>query len=41
MDVNKDKLAFKGAFIDPTNGGAGFIIDAPGQYEGFQIMPQP
>jgi cyclophilin family peptidyl-prolyl cis-trans isomerase len=41
VEVNKTKLAFKGAFIDPTNGGAGFLIEAGGQTEGFQILPQP
>jgi hypothetical protein len=41
IDFNKDKLAFKGAFISPSAGGAGFIMDTNGQMAGFQIPPQP
>ena len=41
IDVNQDKLAFKGAFISPSAGGAGFILDTNGQMDGFQIPPQP
>jgi hypothetical protein len=38
IEVSEEKLAFKGAFIDPTHGGAGFIIDKNGQTQGFQII---
>jgi len=38
INVSDEKLPFKGAFIDPTNGGAGFIIDKSGQTQGFQII---
>jgi cyclophilin family peptidyl-prolyl cis-trans isomerase len=38
IDVGGEKLPFKGAFIDPANGGAGFIIDKSGQTQGFQII---
>jgi len=41
VDVNSDKLPFKGAFISPSAGGAGFILDTNGQTDGFQIPPQP
>jgi cyclophilin family peptidyl-prolyl cis-trans isomerase len=40
IDVNNTKFAFKGAFVSPTAGGAGFIVDTNGP-EGFQIPPQP
>jgi hypothetical protein len=38
INVSNEKLAFKGAFINPTQGGAGFIIDKSGQTQGFQII---
>jgi hypothetical protein len=41
IEINNDKLAFKGAFISPSEGGAGFIIDKDGQKEGFQIILRP
>ncbi len=41
IDIDGDKLPFKGAYISPLEGGAGFIIGADGQPEGFQILPQP
>jgi cyclophilin family peptidyl-prolyl cis-trans isomerase len=41
IDVNQHKLPFKGAFISPTAGGAGFIVDTNGQTDGFQIPAQP
>ena len=41
IDVNNAKLPFKGAFINPSAGGAGFILDTGGQTEGFQITPAP
>jgi hypothetical protein len=41
IDLADGKRAFKGAFISPTAGGAGFIIDTNGQTDGFQILPQP
>jgi hypothetical protein len=41
IDLHQDKLPFKGAFISPSEGGAGFIIHKNGQTEGFQILPQP
>jgi uncharacterized repeat protein (TIGR02543 family) len=40
IDIEGDKLPFKGAFISPAEGGAGFIIGASGQMEGFTIGPQ-
>jgi hypothetical protein len=41
IEVDGAKLPFKGAYISPVEGGAGFIIGADGQTEGFQILPQP
>ncbi|HUD46070.1 MAG TPA: peptidylprolyl isomerase [Candidatus Baltobacteraceae bacterium] len=41
IDVNEHEVRFKGAFISPSDGGAGFILDANGQMQGFQILPQP
>jgi hypothetical protein len=41
IDVNQANLPFKGAFISPAAGGAGFILEANGQTAGFQIPPQP
>jgi cyclophilin family peptidyl-prolyl cis-trans isomerase len=41
MDINNDKLPFKGVFISPSAGGAGFILDTNGLTDGFQITPQP
>jgi peptidyl-prolyl cis-trans isomerase A (cyclophilin A) len=41
IDVGHDKLPFKGAFISPAAGGAGFIVDTNGQTDAFQILPQP
>ena len=41
IDVNQAELPFKGAFISPSAGGAGFILEADGQTVGFQISPQP
>lgn len=41
VDINQAKLPFKGVFISPSAGGAGFILDADGQTVGFQISPQP
>jgi cyclophilin family peptidyl-prolyl cis-trans isomerase len=41
IEVNNEKLPFKGAFISPSAGGAGFILDTNGQTDGFQIPPQP
>jgi cyclophilin family peptidyl-prolyl cis-trans isomerase len=38
IDLNSNKLSFKGAFVNPTNGGAGFIIGTNGQTQGFQII---
>jgi cyclophilin family peptidyl-prolyl cis-trans isomerase len=40
-DVEHGELLFKGAFISPSAGGAGFILDTDGQTVGFQIPPQP
>jgi hypothetical protein len=40
IDVGDAKLPFKGAFISPVAGGAGFILDTKGQTDGFQILPQ-
>jgi hypothetical protein len=41
IDVDGKNRPFKGAFISPADGGAGFILDANGQTDGFQILPQP
>jgi cyclophilin family peptidyl-prolyl cis-trans isomerase len=41
IDINQAKFPFKGAFISPSAGGAGFILEANGQTVGFQIPPQP
>jgi hypothetical protein len=41
IDVNQANLPFKGAFISPAAGGAGFILETNGQTFGFQIPPQP
>jgi hypothetical protein len=41
IDVNHAQLPFKGAFISPAAGGAGFILYTDGQTDGFQIPPQP
>ena len=41
IDVNHNDLPFKGIFISPSAGGAGFILDANAQTDGFQIPPQP
>jgi cyclophilin family peptidyl-prolyl cis-trans isomerase len=40
IDLNHDNLPFKGAFISPSAGGGGFIIDKNGKIEGFQIFPE-
>jgi cyclophilin family peptidyl-prolyl cis-trans isomerase len=41
IDLNNNKRPFKGAFVSPSAGGAGFIVDTNGQMDGFQILPQP
>jgi hypothetical protein len=38
IDLSGGKFPFKGAFISPSGGGAGFIIDTDGQKEGFQLI---
>jgi hypothetical protein len=39
IDLNQSKLPFKAAFISPSAGGAGFIIDNNGKTQGLQIQP--
>ena len=41
IDLNEDKLPFKGAFVSPSVGGAGFILETNGQMDGFLIQAQP
>jgi cyclophilin family peptidyl-prolyl cis-trans isomerase len=41
IDVNNTTFQFKGAFISPSQGGAGFVLEPDGQTEGFTIDPQP
>ena len=41
IDVGNEKLPFKGAFVSPSAGGAGFILETNGLTTGFQIPPQP
>jgi hypothetical protein len=41
IELSDGKRAFKGAFISPSSGGGGFILDTNGQMDGFQILPQP
>ncbi len=38
---NYHNLPIKGAFISPSAGGAGFLLDPDGRTGGFQIPPQP
>jgi hypothetical protein len=41
VDFKDNKLSFKGAFVSPSTGGAGFILGSGGQTYGFEISPQP
>jgi cyclophilin family peptidyl-prolyl cis-trans isomerase len=41
IEVNDHKLPFKGAFVSPSAGGAGYILDTNGQTDGFEIRPRP
>jgi cyclophilin family peptidyl-prolyl cis-trans isomerase len=41
IDFSNDKLPFRGAFVNPSVGGAGFILGIGGQMYGFEIAPQP
>ncbi len=41
IDIDHDNRPFKGAFISPSLGGAGFFVDTNSQTFGFQISPLP
>ncbi|HEY3860497.1 MAG TPA: peptidylprolyl isomerase [Verrucomicrobiae bacterium] len=41
IESNKTSMSFKGAFISPSQGGAGFVVEPGGHTEGFQIMLVP
>jgi len=41
IDLNGDKRPFKGAFISPSEGGAGFILETGGQTDPFEISIEP
>jgi cyclophilin family peptidyl-prolyl cis-trans isomerase len=41
INVNDHQLSFKGAFISPSAGASGFIINTNGGTDGFLILPEP
>jgi cyclophilin family peptidyl-prolyl cis-trans isomerase/methionine-rich copper-binding protein CopC len=40
IELSDGKRPFKGAFLSPSAGGAGFVLDTNGQTDGFQILQQ-